>query len=576
MTRGAPIAGIDLGTTNSAIAIWDGAKARLLENAGGEVLTPSAVAEDPDTKSLIVGRSAKDRLARDPSAGAFSFKRLMGEEHKLAVGSRRLRPEEASAYVLDALRADAERQLGTPVSRCVISVPAYFGEAQRVATRKAGELAGWAVERIVNEPTAAALAYGFGVDESERRFVVLDLGGGTFDVCVMERFEGLLEVRGVAGVSQLGGDDFTIALANFCLRRAGSAHTLDTLTPGARTRAFRRAELLKRKLARWPEAEVAIPLVDDTQSPAPTVRVSAAEANDVYAPLLDRLARPCREAMRGASVALDEIDDVLLVGGASQLPAFARLARELFGREPILDPSPDQLVAKGAAIQGALCADEEAAVRDVVVTDVLSHSLGTDVARELGGKVVSGFFAPIVHRNTVIPVSRSELFGTMSPNQRTIELGIYEGESRRVEENTKLGELLVTGIPRGPKGQEIRVTFTYDVSGTLDVEAIVIATGQSVSKTFVRRGGLSREETERAQARIRQLKTDPRDRPRYREALNRAELLWSEGTAAERATLELAITEFESAIEDGKPGPIEEAYATLCETCRRIDHDERW
>lgn len=322
-----PIVGIDLGTTNSAAAVWHEGCLRLLDNELGEVLTPSAVAETPQG-GIVVGREAKDMLARYPERGALGFKRWMGEDRKVRVGSRELRPEELSAYVLDALRLDVERTWGTAIDRCVVSVPAYFGERQRFATRKAAEMAGWVVERIINEPTAAALAYGLGERERELTFVVLDIGGGTFDVCVMEHFEGLLEVKGVSGISQLGGDDFTRVLAEFCLRRAGHPYSLDRLSPRVRARVVMRAELLKRQLSRWPQAETSIPVTDDPEGESVTVTMTAAEADDVYAPLLAQLAKPCREALLGAKISPEQLGEVLLVGGASAMPAFLRARLE--------------------------------------------------------------------------------------------------------------------------------------------------------------------------------------------------------------------------------------------------------
>lgn len=574
-----PLVGIDLGTTQSAVAYWHDGAAHLVPNELGDVLTPSAVAELAPHGALVVGRAAKDMIAHAPACGALGFKRSMGRDVTLPVGTRTLRPEELSAYVLDALRADVERELGSAVTRCVISVPAYFGEPQRVATRSAAEMAGWIVERIVNEPTAAALAHGIHGsdpdDDGESTFVVLDLGGGTFDVCVMERFEGLLEVKGVAGLSDLGGDDFTHALGNFCLRRAGHRLALDQLSPSVRARVVMRAELLKRQLSRWPQGEIAIPRADDPDGPTTAVTITRTEAHDVFRPLLARIVQPCREALAGARITPARLRDVLLVGGASPMPAFIDAARDLFGLEPRIDPNPDHLVAKGAAIQAALCAKDDS-VSDTVVTDVLSHTLGTDVSQRIGDKHVDGFFSPIIHRNTVIPAARSRSYQTVEPNQRELTFGIYEGEARRVADNVLLGTLTVTDLPPSPTPQSVELTFAYDVSGILDVEAKIEATGATVAKTFVRDRSLSPQDIERARARLRQIKTDIRQRPRYREAIARAELLWREGDAERRHALGYALTAFEDALATGDPTVIEPYLQHLLHCCRTIDHDERW
>lgn len=591
----ARIVGIDLGTTNSAVAVWEDGAVRVLANELGDKLTPSAVAEDPASKAIVVGRVAKDMLALNPACGVMSFKRWMGQDKTLAAGGRTFRPEELSAYVLDALKATVERELGG-VSGCVVSVPAYFGEAQRAATRKAAEMAGWVVERMVNEPTAAALAYGVASHDAAMdhgdgasqtgNLVVLDLGGGTFDVCVMSRFEGLLEVRGVAGVSQLGGDDFTRVLAEACAARAGIGRGLDELGGPQRAKLLMRAELLKRKLARWTEAEIAVPTTSasprrgvdpaggaDLGEPAVSLRFTRAEADALFAPLFAQMVMPCRQALRGANLAASDLDDVLLVGGASAWPSFATFAVELFGRPPRIEANPELLVVQGAAMQAHLCSDA-ASITDVVVTDVLSHSLGTEVSRRIGGHIVDGFFSPIIHRNTVIPTSKTETYYPVNDEQRVIEVGVYEGDSRLVADNTRLGALRVPLPKRGDR--EVHVTFTYDVSGTLDVEATVGTTGAKTQQTFARDTSLSPEEAERAMARIRQLKADPRARPRYREALARAELLWREGDPEIRVTIDAALAAFEAALAGGDGNEMEERYRALTALCQKMDGDERW
>lgn len=467
-----PIVGIDLGTTNSAIGMLEGDTVRLFPNPLGDVLTPSAVALDPRHRGLVVGRTAKDLLVLHPDHGAARWKPDMGRDGKRRVGDRSFDAIELSAHVLDALRADAERALGTTVDRCVITVPAYFDDPQRAATRRAAEIAGFTVERILNEPTAAAIAYGLHRRDDESLFAVVDLGGGTFDVCVMELFDGVLQVKGVAGESQLGGEDFTALLAEHLAERAG----MRPPTPGTATAAFlyKRAELTKRALARWPTTEVELSAEVTGGAPA-RFELTADEVDHVWTPLVARLRPVVRAALRGAGVEPAQLAEVILVGGATRMPCVQRLIGEQLGRTPIHHANPDLLVAEGAAIQAAMIADHRG-VSELVVTDVASHSLGVEVTRELGGHRVDGYFSPVIHRNTTIPTSQWDSFSTLYDDQPQVTLAIYEGEGRKVADNRRIGTLEVKDIPRGPAPKEFRVRFTCDVNGMLEVEATVVET----------------------------------------------------------------------------------------------------
>jgi len=567
----APIVGIDLGTTNSAIGIYRDGKVRLFANPLEDVLTPSAIAVDERTGTLVVGRTAKDLLARDPARGAARFKIDMGSDRKRAVGERTLTAVELSAHVLDALRSDAERALGGEVVRCVITVPAYFDDAQRHATRQAAELAGFHVERILNEPTAAAIAYGLHKRDDESLFAVVDLGGGTFDVCVMELFEGILQVKGVAGDGRLGGDDFTLALAETIAAKAGIA------MPPAGTLAwallFKRAETAKRALSRWPVTEVTLPR--DVTAVGPSVLVTREEVEAAWAPLLERMRGPLRAALRGAGVAHEQLAEVVMVGGATRRPCVQATVREILGREPIHHADPDLLVAEGAAIQAAMIA-EDTAVADMVITDVASHSLGVDTAKEIAGRIQTGYFVPIIHRNTVIPTSRWDSFQTMHDYQTEVHFEVYEGESRMCHENRKIGELAIK-VPRGPAGKEVRVRFTYDQNGMLEVEALVVETGKVASRVFHRSGGeVTGEALDKAQGRLRALRADPMDRPKYKDLHARAKLLWQEAGARDREVLDRLIDQFDAAVGGRNPVEIEGAYRALLERCEAIDRGERW
>jgi molecular chaperone HscC len=567
------VVGIDLGTTNSAIGILDGEQVRLFPNPLGDALTPSAVALDPQTRLLAVGRTAKDLIAAAPRSGAVRFKIEMGTDRKQAVGDRTMSAIDLSAHVLDALRADAERALGTIVNRCVVTVPAYFDDAQRHATRQAAEQAGFVVERIINEPTAAAIAFGMHRREDETLFAVIDLGGGTFDVCVMELFEGILQVRGVAGESRLGGEDFTSALADHIAERAG-IRIPNFGTPGW-SLLYKRAELAKRALSRWPSTEVTL-AGEITGGESREVMVSAEDADRVWQPLVDRLRAPIRAALQGAGVTRDQLHEVLLVGGATRMPCVRRAVVELLGREPLDHGDPDLLVAQGAAIQAAMIVGN-AAVKDMVVTDVASHSLGIDVSRRIGSQNVDGYFSPIIHRNTAIPTTQSDSFATIHDDQTSVRLGIYEGDGRRVEDNRKIGELVVAKIPKGPAPKHFTVRFTYDLNGMLEVEAEVDETSAKVSAVFKREGGtLAGAELEAARRALRAIRADPMDRPRYRDVYARAKLLWRELDHRKRDVLDELIAHFEGAMQGRDPKQLEQTYQALLRHCEMLDRGERW
>jgi molecular chaperone HscC len=306
------------------------------------------------------------------------------------------------------------------------------------------------------------------------------------------------------------------------------------------------------------------------------VQVARAEAEAAWAPLLERLGGPCRSALRGAQLSPERIDDLLLVGGATRMPCVRRFAREFFGKEPLGGVDPDYAVVHGAAIQAAMCA-QDGAVADLVVTDIASHSLGTEVTKDFGATEVHGFFSPVIHRNTVIPVSRSAIYCTRHPNQDGIMFGIYEGESRHVKDNRKIGELNVKGIPKGPRGQEVRVTFTFDLNGLLEVEAEILATGKRVSKVFHREtGALAEDQVEEARKRLARLKRDPRENAQLRDAIARGELLLREVDAVQRRMLEEALDALERAIEDRDVEGMSAALEDLRRVCERIDGGERW
>ncbi|MDH5655181.1 MAG: Hsp70 family protein [Spirochaetia bacterium] len=567
------IIGIDLGTTLSGVSVYRDGGVSFINNSLGDILTPSVVAFDKRSGGIVVGRIAKDIIASDPASGASLFKRNMGENDKTyEINRKKYTPVELSAYILDALRADAERELGFNVHRCVITVPAYFGEAQRHATKQAARIAGLTVERILNEPTAAAIAYGLHKGEEEKTFAVLDLGGGTFDVCIMELFEGLLEVKSVSGKSQLGGEDFTSALQEFAMKKADLDPS--AYSPSDLSMIRKRTELLKRKLSQWKSASINLAKAKSEESLE--IEITAEEADQAYANLLDEMVAPCRSAMRGAGISPGDLDEVILVGGAARMPCITAFTERVFEKNPQKQQDLDLVVAKGAAIQAALHADDSS-VSDVVVTDVASHSLGISSSREINGRYVNGIFIPIIERNTVIPTSKYEYFHPIEENQTAIEIDVYEGEMRMASENTCLGTFDVKGIPKGRHKNAVSVRFTYDLSGILEVEATIVETGEKFSRIFKRsKKELTSADLNSAKERIFSLKADPRERPRYRDLLGRAGLLWSELVGTERESVGYAIDQFESALSANDTALMEEAYQSLFDLCSGLDGGERW
>ena len=498
------IVGIDLGTTNSSVAVWRDGRAEIIPNALGHNLTPSVVGLD-ETGEILVGMAARERLITHPGQTAAVFKRHMGSPREFAVGRRKFRPEELSSFVLRALKADAEAFLGAEVREAVISVPAYFSDAQRKATRAAGQLAGLKVERLINEPTAAALAYSLERREVESKFLVFDLGGGTFDVSILELFEGVMEVRATAGDNFLGGEDFVESLVAGFLDWARKSEALDERDLDSRLRQ-----------ALWVQGERAKRAITKRETGVMTLNIGGKEVSwsidqDTFAglcqPLLDRLRAPCERALRDARIRPSELDEMVLVGGATRMPSVRRLAAQLFGRLPTVHLNPDEVVTLGAAVQAGLKA-RDAALDEVVLTDVCPYSLGIQIVQSLGrDQVRDGVFAPVLERNTTIPASRVERFFTASHYQQELQIDIYQGEARQVKDNIHLGQIKVK-VPPKPSGQEsVDVRFTYDINGLLEVEATVVSTGESQSIVIEGNPGvLSAEEIEKRLAELGRFK----------------------------------------------------------------------
>ncbi|MFT3773629.1 MAG: Hsp70 family protein [Minicystis sp.] len=550
MTK-SPIVGIDLGTTFSLVSVLRDGVPVVLPNAVGELLTPSAVSVTDDG-TVLVGAPARARATTHPTRTALAFKRDMGTTRTYQLGDRKMTPPELSALVLGALKRDAEAALGCPIEEAVITVPAYFGDLQRQATRDAGAIAGLKVERIINEPTAAALAYGLHERHREMRAVVLDLGGGTFDVTVLEIIEGVVEIQASAGDARLGGEDFDEALAERFAARAKDRHGWDLKRePRAWARLREAAEDAKKRLSDSESTSIA--LVDlplgDRRTGNLELTLTRDEAEETWAPLLDRVRAPITRALRDASLGPDRIDEVLLVGGSTRMPCIARLAAQMFGRLPLRKLPPDEAVAMGAAVQAALKSGD-AAVEDMVVTDVAPFTMGIATGTHLGRQLVSGLFSPILERGTVIPASRVERYATMGDMQKEIRIEVFQGEHSLVRDNQKLGEYLVKVTPR-PAGEEsIEVRFTYDLNGILEVETTIGSTGKKevlvIEKTP---GRMTAADVKAAREAMARLKLHPRDALPNTTALARADALYVELSGPNREELGHAIAMLRAALE---------------------------
>jgi molecular chaperone HscC len=566
-----PIVGIDLGTTFSLVSILRDGHPAVIPNAIGELLTASAVSVGEDD-AILVGAPARARATTHPSHTALAFKRDMGTDKRYMLGKRDFSPQQLSALVLGSLKRDAESFLDTEIEEAVITVPAYFGDAQRQATRDAGTLAGLRVERIINEPTAAALAYGLHQRNRELRIVVLDLGGGTFDVTLLEIIEGVIEIQSSAGDARLGGDDFDLALAEWIGARAKEAHSVDVLEiDRARARVREAGEMLKKRLSDSEKAGVA--LVDLPISGGKSKSIEATltrdQAEEIWTPLLDRMRGPIARALNDAGIRANQIDEVLLVGGSTRMPCVARLAAQTFGKLPLRTLPPDEAVAMGAGVQAAL-KEGNAAVEDLVVTDVAPFTMGIGVASEAGGSRVHGVFSPILERGTVIPTSRVQRYTTLEDGQREIKLEVFQGEHSLCRDNTKLGQYSVKDLPPGPRGAEsIDVRFTYDLNGILEVEATVVSTKKKQAFVIERAPGrMTTAQIEKARAEMARLKIDPRETLPNKTALARADALYVELTGEPRAILGSLIAGFRAALERQNPKEIDELRARLLATAR--------
>ena len=561
------IIGIDLGTTNSLAAYYAEDGAKIIPNRLGKHLTPSIVSVDEENH-ILVGETAREYGLLHPQRMAQVFKRSMGSGRKYNLGGREFTAEDLSSFVLRALKEDAEVYLKEEITEAVISVPAYFDDKRRKATKRAGEMAGLKVERIISEPTAAAISYGLYEKTRNTRFLVFDLGGGTFDVSILELFQNILEVRAVAGDNYLGGEDFTALLEQEFLDKNGI--DVDRLSEKELGRLRKEAESAKLGFLDKDQVEMHFTLEGEEKE----LSVSLAEYDELCEPLLEKIRKPIQRSLSDAHIKLSDIDVVVLVGGATKLPVVRNFIVKLFRKFPDTTVNPDEAVALGAAIQAAM-KERRAEVKEVILTDVCSFTLGTEVSIDRGnGLFESGHFCPIIERNTVIPASRTERFYTLRDNQESIRINVLQGESRFAQNNLLLGSLEIH-VPKKRAGEEaVDVTYTYDINSLLEVEVKVLSTGESHKEIIKgKENDMTQKEIEERMKDLAYLKIHPRDQEENRLLLLRGERLYEESTGNDRVLLDMWLRAFEEALNSRDAGAIEDARRKLKEQLKDFEQE---
>lgn len=510
------VIGIDLGTTNSCVAVMEGGEAVVIPNPEGNRTTPSVVGFKKDGER-IVGETAKRQAITNPDRTIISIKRHMGTNHKESIDGKDFTPQEISAIILQKLKSDAEAYLGQAVTQAVITVPAYFNDSQRQATKDAGKIAGLEVLRIVNEPTAAALAYGLEKSE-DQTILVYDLGGGTFDVSILELGDGFFEVKATSGDNHLGGDDFDQVIIDYLVAEFKKDQGIDLSKDKAAVQRLKdAAEKAKKELSGVMTSTISLPFITmvDGVPQHLEVNLSRAKFEELSAPLVERTLGPTRQALSDAGMSTSDIDKIVLVGGSTRIPAVQEAIKKLTGKEPHKGVNPDEVVALGAAVQaGVLTGD----VKDVVLLDVTPLSLGIETA--------GGVFTKMIDRNTTIPTSKSQVFSTYADNQPSVEIHVLQGERQMANGNKTLGRFTLGDIPLAPRGvPQIEVTFDIDANGIVNVSAMDKGTGKSQKITITSSSGLSDDEIEKMMKDAELNAEEDRKRKELVEAKNGADQL---------------------------------------------------
>ncbi len=510
------VIGIDLGTTNSCVAVMEGGEAVVIPNAEGNRTTPSVVGFKKDGER-IVGETAKRQSITNPDRTVSSIKRHIGTSHKETIEDKSYSPQEISAMILQKLKADAEAYLGQPVTQAVITVPAYFNDSQRQATKDAGNIAGLEVLRIVNEPTAAALAYGLEKVE-DQTILVFDLGGGTFDVSILDLGDGIFEVKATSGDNHLGGDDFDQLVMDWLVSEFKKEQGIDLSKDKAAVQRLKdAAEKAKKELSGVMSTSISLPFITvaDGVPQHLELNLTRAKFDELTSSLVERTMAPTRQALKDSGLSANDIDKVVLVGGSTRIPAVVEAVKKLIGKEPHKGVNPDEVVALGAAIQaGVLTGD----VKDVVLLDVTPLSLGIETA--------GGVFTKMIDRNTTIPTSKSQVYSTYADMQTSVEIHVLQGERSMANDNKSLGRFILSEIPPAPRGvPQIEVTFDIDANGIVNVSAQDKGTGKSQKITITSSSGLSAEEIDKMMKEAEANAEEDRKRKEMVETRNEADQL---------------------------------------------------
>ena len=566
------IIGIDLGTTNSCVSVMEGGEATVIPNAEGHRTTPSVVAFSK-TGERMVGQVAKRQAVTNPDRTISSIKREMGSDYKVEIDGKKYTPQEISAMILQKLKADAEAYLGEPVTEAVITVPAYFTDAQRQATKDAGKIAGLDVKRIINEPTAAALAYGLD-KETDQKIMVYDLGGGTFDVSVLEIGDGVIEVLATAGNNRLGGDDFDQCITNYLVQEFKKSEGIDLSGDRvAMQRLKEAAEKAKIGLSGVTSTNINLPYItaDATGPKHLDVTLTRAKFNELTAHLVEKTAGPVRQAMSDAGISASDLTKVLLVGGSSRVPAVQEMVKKLTGKEGFKGINPDECVADGAAIQGGVLGGD---VAGVILLDVTPLSLGIET--------LGGVFTKLIERNTTIPTKKSQVFSTAADNQTSVEVNVLQGEREMAAYNKSLGRFQLDGIAPARRGvPQIEVTFDIDANGIVNVSAKDLGTGKEQHITITSSTNMSKEDVEKAVREAEQYAAEDAKRKEEIDTRNQGdqmvyqtertlEELGDKVDAAEKAEVESKLNELKETLKGSDTAAIKAATEALTQVFYKL------
>ena len=566
------IIGIDLSTTNSCVSVMEGGEATVIPNAEGHRTTPSVVAFSK-TGERMVGQVAKRQAVTNPDRTISSIKREMGSDYKVEIDGKKYTPQEISAMILQKLKADAEAYLGEPVTEAVITVPAYFTDAQRQATKDAGKIAGLDVKRIINEPTAAALAYGLD-KETDQKIMVYDLGGGTFDVSVLEIGDGVIEVLATAGNNRLGGDDFDQCITNYLVQEFKKSEGIDLSGDRvAMQRLKEAAEKAKIELSGVTSTNINLPYItaDATGPKHLDVTLTRAKFNELTAHLVEKTAGPVRQAMSDAGISASDLTKVLLVGGSSRVPAVQEMVKKLTGKEGFKGINPDECVADGAAIQGGVLGGD---VAGVVLLDVTPLSLGIET--------LGGVFTKLIERNTTIPTKKSQVFSTAADNQTSVEVNVLQGEREMAAYNKSLGRFQLDGIAPARRGvPQIEVTFDIDANGIVNVSAKDLGTGKEQHITITSSTNMSKEDVEKAVREAEQYAAEDAKRKEEIDTRNQGdqmvyqtertlEELGDKVDAAEKAEVESKLNELKETLKGSDTAAIKAATEALTQVFYKL------